>query len=116
SWCPDGSCLVVTDSLGDGKPDALFVVSPETGEKKQLTNPQSPALGDSNPALSPDGRSLVFCRAYSNMREIRWLPLNAGPAAASEPKRLTPTTMSAEHPTWTPDGKEILFSAGESLW
>jgi eukaryotic-like serine/threonine-protein kinase len=26
AWCPDGGCLLVTDSLGEGKPDALFVV------------------------------------------------------------------------------------------
>ena len=27
AWCPDGSCLVATDSPGEGKPDALFVIS-----------------------------------------------------------------------------------------
>ena len=39
AWCPDSNCLVVTDSPGEGKPDALFVISLETGEKRQLTNP-----------------------------------------------------------------------------
>src|SRR5206468_7132367 len=32
AWCSDSNCLVVTDSPGEGKPDALFVVSLETGE------------------------------------------------------------------------------------
>ena len=49
AWCPDSNCLVVTDSPGEGKPDALFVVSLETGEKRQLTNPQPPALGRHQP-------------------------------------------------------------------
>jgi serine/threonine protein kinase len=38
-WCPDSDCLIVTDSP-EGKPAALFVVSLETGEKRQLTDPQ----------------------------------------------------------------------------
>ena len=62
AWCPDSNCLVVTDSPGEGKPDALFVVSLETGEKRQLTHPQPPAPGDTNPAVSPDGSWLVFRR------------------------------------------------------
>ena len=32
AWCPDSTCMVVTDSPGEGQPDALFVVSVETGE------------------------------------------------------------------------------------
>ena len=56
TWCPDSTCLVMTDSTGPGKPDGLFVISRETGEKRQLTNPSPPMLGDSNPAISPDGR------------------------------------------------------------
>ena len=49
AWCPDSNCLVVTDSPGEGKPAALFVVSLETGEKRQLTNPQPPAIGRRQP-------------------------------------------------------------------
>ncbi len=63
AWCPDSSCLVVTDSPGEGKPDALFVISLESGEKRQLTHPQPPASGDTNPAVSPDGGWLVFRRS-----------------------------------------------------
>ena len=65
AWCPDSDCVVVTDSAGEGKPDALFVVSLETGEKRQLTNPQPPVAGDVNPAVSPDGRWLVFKRVIA---------------------------------------------------
>jgi serine/threonine protein kinase len=60
AWCPDSNCIIVTDSLGDGKPDALFVVSIETGEKRQSTNPQPSDFGDNRPAVSPDGKWLLF--------------------------------------------------------
>ena len=110
-------CLVVTDSPGEGKPDALFVVSLETGEKRQLTNPQSPVLGDTNPAVSPDGRALVFRRNVALAAgELYWLPLGKGLTAGGEPKRLTPAALDADFPAWMPDGKEILFSARGSLW
>jgi len=121
AWCPEGNCLVVTDSSGEGKPDALFVVSLETGEKRQVTNPQSPVLGDSNPAVSPDGRSLLFRRNLADVAgELHWLPLGKGLVAGGEPTRLRIAALSARHPAWMPDGREILFSAGAttgaSLW
>ncbi len=37
----------------------------ETGEKRQFTHPQHPAPGDTQPAVSPDGRWLVFRRDTS---------------------------------------------------
>jgi len=108
----------VTDSPGDGKPDALFVVSVETGEKRQLTNPQSPALGDADPAVSPDGNWLVFRRNASTVftGELYLLPLGRDVTAAGEARRLTLAELDAEYPTWTPDNREILFSAKGGLW
>jgi Tol biopolymer transport system component/DNA-binding winged helix-turn-helix (wHTH) protein len=123
AWCPDNSCLVVTDSLGQDKPEALFVVSFNTGEKRPLTNPQPPAWGDENPAISPDGAWLVFRRKTSGMHtgELYRLRLepgyaSAGLAAVGEPYRLTPASLDASYPTWMPDSKEILFSASGGLW
>ena len=60
AWCPDSNCLVVADSPGDGKPAALFMVSLDTGERRQLTDPQPPAIGDTNPAVSPTASGWFF--------------------------------------------------------
>ena len=39
AWCPDSTCVVATDTSGDEKPDGLFVISLDTGEKRPLTSP-----------------------------------------------------------------------------
>jgi Tol biopolymer transport system component len=127
AWCPDSQCMVVTDTTGDEKPDALFVISLETGEKSQLTHPP-PGAADSSPAVSPDGSWLVFRRNIAPYNgELYRLPLGrdrasgasaapAGLAAAGELRKLTTTMGNADHPAWMPDGREILFSAKGSLW
>jgi Tol biopolymer transport system component len=117
AWCPDSNCIVVTDSAGEGKPDALFVVSLESGEKRQLTNPQHPVEGDTDAVVSPDGRWLVFRRNTAPfIGELYRLPLGRGLTVTGEPSRLTLAAQDASRPTWMPDSKEILFSAKGGLW
>ena len=112
AWSADSTSLVVTDSTGDGQPDALFVVSLETGEKRQLTKPQAPVLADTSPAVSPDGQSLVFLRRTSwGAGELQFVSLGPGLTATGEPRRLTPVELRADYPAWLPDGREILFAA-----
>jgi Tol biopolymer transport system component len=117
AWCPDSSCLIATDSVGERQPDALFVVSLESGQTRQLTAPLPLALGDCNPAISPDSTSMVFRRVpASGAGELYRLALGKGPTARGTPERLTPSALDAAYPAWLPDGKGILFSAQRRLW
>ena len=117
AWCPESDCLIVIDSPGEGRPAALFSISLDTGEKRQLTHPQPPVFGDSNPVVSPDGRTLGFQRNPSGPgAELYSLPLQKDLTAAGERRRLTAAAMNATGPAWMPDSREILFSAGGSLW
>jgi serine/threonine protein kinase/Tol biopolymer transport system component len=118
SWCPDSTCLVLSDSTGDSKPVALFALSLETGEKRQLTRPEPPAVGDSQPVVSPDGQSLIFRRNISGglTGELHVLSLTRTLTPVGQPTRLTPPTLDANHPVWTTDSKEVVFSARERLW
>ncbi len=117
AWSADSRSLVVTDSTGAGQPDALFGVSLATGEKKQLTHPQLPALADLAPAVAPDGRTLVFLRRTTwAAGELQLLPLGNGPTAAGELRRLTPVELRGDFPAWLPDGKEIVFAGKGGLW
>src|SRR5262245_12389872 len=112
--CPNSDCLIATDSGGESKPDALFVVSVDTGEKRQLTHPQHPAPGDTHPAVSPDGRWLVFRRDTSGpftgeLYRVRLgrEPVSAGVTARGDPLRLTPAVLDAAQPAWMSDSPEI---------
>ena len=117
AWCPDSSCIVVTDSTGAGRPDALFVVSLDSGEKRPLTSPQDSVFADSDPAISPDGKWLAFRREVAPFTgELTLLPLGNDVTAAGELRRLTTTDFAAFNPRWTPDGTEILFAAKAALW
>jgi eukaryotic-like serine/threonine-protein kinase len=117
AWCPDSSCLVVTDTAGENSPDALVVISIETGVKRPLTHPQHPVRGDTNPAISHDGSWLVFSRKANLFAgELYLLALGKDVSAAGEPRRLTRSVLDAVHPAWVPGSKEILFSARGRLW
>jgi Tol biopolymer transport system component len=117
AWCPDSTCLIVTDSPGEDRPDALFVVSLETGDRRPLTHPQHPLLGDCNAALAPDGRSLVFRRVLGAAAgELYWLHLGKDLSANGEPRRVTGGQLNGAFPAWMPDGNAIVFSARRHLW
>ncbi len=113
AWCPNSNCLVVADSPNQERSVSLYVVSVDTGEKRQLTNP---GLSARDPAFSPDGRWLVFRHDAGSVGELYALAVRKDLTASGEPTRITPMTLNAMHPTWMPDGKEILFSAKGSLW
>ena len=117
AWCADSRCLVVTDSTGAGKPDALFVVSFESGETRQLTFPPPAALSDSDQAISPDGNRLVFRRNLTPTNgDLYTLPLKEASTAAGDAIHLATNGLNADYPTWMPDSRDILFSARSSLW
>jgi Tol biopolymer transport system component len=111
---------LVSDKESPGRPFGLFRLSVETGEKQRLISPPERSFGDLNPAVSPDGRALVFSRwARSHIRDLYLAELSNNLIPVSEPKRLTFDTNAGD-PGWTPDGREIIFSAGSrhtpSLW
>ena len=117
AWCADSSCLIAPDGQRDGKPDALFLFSLDGSERRQLTFPPDQALLDSDPAVSPDAKSLVFRRDTTpftgDMYRVAIAP-NMSPAG--QPVLLTDYKVSATGPAWMPDSRRIVFAARGSLW
>lgn len=107
SWSPNGQLLAITDRAESQGPASLLVVTIENLETRKLTSPPANAFGDFAPAFSPDGRSVAFIRLGSK-RGIHIVPVDGG-----EPRLLTPEGLLwAERLTWTPDGRDLVFSSG----
>jgi len=121
TWSPDGNSLVVSDRDKPKEPTGLFLLAIDTGEKRRLTSPPSPAIwdwsGDSCPSLSPDGRTLAFIRTVDVKADLYLLAVSDGLKAVNEPKRIELGNLRAYAPVWTEDGREIVFwNTGPTYW
>jgi Tol biopolymer transport system component len=120
AWSADGKSVAIVDRTSPQAPLSIFLLSVETGEKKQLTSPPV-GYGDRSPALSPDGRMLAFTRMFSlQSKDIFVLPIGGNGAPSGEPRRLTFDQRNVLDLDWTPDSHSILFSSnrdgGRRLW
>src|SRR5207245_9624244 len=108
-------------------PDALFLLSIESGEKKRLFSPPARS-GDGGPAFSPDGRTLAFIRTASvlpqwpgQFSDVYLMSLSTNLTPAGPPTRLTFDKQNTFGIAWTAHGREVVVSAGglylnHSLW
>jgi Tol biopolymer transport system component/DNA-binding winged helix-turn-helix (wHTH) protein len=109
-WSPDGKWLVVSDKTSAETPFSLFLLSPETGERRRLTAPPESVIGDCSPAFSPDGRQIAFVRVISAVVGEVYLVSATG----GEPQRLTNDGAGASNLAWTPNGRGLVFATRHS--
>jgi len=64
---------------------------------------------DSAPAFSPDETKIAYVSYHEDVQNI-WIIDSEG---KEEPKRITNTATLDNRPTWTPDGKSIIFSSAK---
>ena len=123
SWSPDGKFIALSNKDPGQEVAAVFLFSPATGEKHRLTSPPANFWGDFSPTFSPDGQSLAFIRASSDVMA----DLYSISAAGGEPKQLTVDNRLRLYDqgvvgglTWSADSQSIIYSseAGGSpgLW
>ena len=121
AWTPDSKYLVfpVAEPGTPGK--GIFLLSMETLQKRRLTTPPAGSAGDAAPALSPDGRTLVFTRVTGLGSDICFLRLGEHYEPQGSPETVGATGEQFNfNAVWTPDGREIVFCGGSytqgSLW
>jgi Tol biopolymer transport system component len=115
-WSPDGRWLVSTVKEAPDQPNALYLVSVESGEKRRLTSPATGIPGDADGVISPDGRTLVFRRnavntVSSRASDLYALSLAGDYSPQGKPKRLTFDNAQLAGIAWTANSREIVFSS-----
>jgi Tol biopolymer transport system component len=105
-WSPRGDLLAVVDRESPEASESIFLLSIETGEKRQLSRPPAGGFGDRSPVFSPDGRSLAFVRwRETPVSEIFIQPVDG------EATRLCLHRGHVRDLDWLPDGSALVFSA-----
>jgi Tol biopolymer transport system component len=116
AWTPDGKWLAATGRFSPNDPSEVWLLSPETGERRRLTVVGDGTIGDIGLSFSPDGRLLAFLRFVTHsVGDVYLLPLDSRYAAASEAIRLTSEGLSVGGPAWSSDGTRIFYSSGGNL-
>jgi Tol biopolymer transport system component/DNA-binding winged helix-turn-helix (wHTH) protein len=107
-WIADGKSLLLADSCVAEGPRGLVVFSLGTGEKRCLTAPPLYSeYGDSDPAVSPDGKTVAFERHTTiGPASVYTVALSGG-----NPRQVSSDGWAAWNPMWSSDGQHIIFDS-----
>ncbi len=124
NWSPDGRWIAFSDEFvpkgalqpNTRGPNAIYLISPETLETRQLTFPAGKDFGDSAPAFSPDGATVAFVHTTAESRD----QICTVPATGGTPHVVVTEGLWTNGLTWTADGKSLVFdrsfAGGFSIW
>ncbi len=115
-WSPDGQWLVFPDSCQTDHLLHLKLLSLSTQKTKRIETDTSAGLLESQPAFSPDGKSIAFVQTRDTFHQYICLV----PALGGEIKRLTHDRRKVFGLDWTPDGEHLIVGGGpqgdSQLW
>jgi Tol biopolymer transport system component len=106
SWSRDGRLLVFNENNAGDKYD-IWVLPANEQPRPLLATENDEAEG----RLSPDERWIAYRSDESGRREVyvrRFPDVNAGKWSVS--------TSGGHHPVWSPDGRELFYALGSSIF
>lgn len=113
AWTPDAGGVIYSHCRPP-EPCALKLVRLDSLEEQQLTRPPLSPGGDTAPAVSSDGRRLLFVRrSGGHTARIFLQRMNAAGSPVSEPEPITRADEFATAPAWAADGRAFFYMTGE---
>lgn len=108
AWAGDAKSVLIRDRGQNAGPFGIYRVFLGTLERRRVT--QAPVgEGDWRFDVSPDGSTLAFIRYEKpGIADLYVVPLKGG-----DPRRLSNWGATIEGVSWTPDGREIVYSVDE---
>ena len=110
SWSPDGKRIAFeSDRDGHGPFHfEIYVMDADGGNQQNITNDPN---NDWSPSWSPDSERIVFMSDRDGNREGNWknYEIYVMDADGANPQRLTNNDFYDAEPSWSPDGKRIVF-------
>jgi len=111
SWMPDSRRLVLSTNIAPRVTPALWLADTRNETLTKITDGSS---SQTSPAVSPDGRRLLFTRVEEDS-DILELPLDG-----SAPRKLLATGTMEYSPWWSPKGGEFAYitqrNGSEEIW
>jgi Tol biopolymer transport system component/tRNA A-37 threonylcarbamoyl transferase component Bud32 len=108
SWSADSRYLAVARApLPPRDERGIYLISVDTGASRLIARSFS---GDFNPAFSPDGRRLAYVSASERGVTVNVIDLDATLNPVDAPRRVTGYLAGVGRITWTPDGRDLIYS------
>lgn len=105
-WLPSGRGIVYT--VLDGVRNPVMFTDLATGAQRVLAS--APGIEHTTPAISPDGRTLLYARGSDSGTDLFAQPFEGG-----APRRVTVGRGRASaQPTFSPDGQRVAFMSDRS--
>lgn len=101
SWAPDGRHLVFASTRPFGSSWGIWIVRDDGANLQRVAD-------GFDPAFSPDGTQIAYVGNDSAIHVMDWNGAND--------RRLTQSATPEVGPSWSPDGREIVFARYESSW
>ncbi|MFN7937830.1 MAG: protein kinase [Bryobacteraceae bacterium] len=106
SWLPNGQ-WVAYPAQDPGRPWAIYVSDVALGSRRQVSHPPANTIGDVSCEVSPDGSTIALVRNRNGEDSDIYLVSMNG----TSERKLTFDHALIRGLAWTPNGKEIVYSA-----